>query len=135
MYMKDIKLNMQGEEDTFIDLTKSVDNHSTLAQSCLALSVTAKGSDRLFPDKGTDLQAGVANINVINTIHTSHVANFAALDILSFLDNNTTYNQNQVEVANIDMVIMQASTYGESLKLAQKVYFTDGTFTNDVIDI
>lgn len=133
--MKDIKLNMQGEENTFIDLTKSVDDHTTLAQSCLALSVTVKGSDILFPDKGTDLQAGVINLNIINTLYTSHVSNFAALDILSFLEKNTTYQQNQVEVADIDMGIINASEYGESLKLYQKVYFTDGTFTNDVITI
>jgi hypothetical protein len=29
--MKDIKLNMKGAEDTYIDLTKSVDKHHTLA--------------------------------------------------------------------------------------------------------
>lgn len=133
--MKDIKLNMNGEKDTFIDLNKSVDNHNTLAQQCLVLSVTLQNSDKIFPTKGTQLQAGVNNVNIIDNNYSQHMSNIAALDILNFLDQNTTYKQEDVQVTDIDMGVLNLTQYGEKVSFYQKVYFSDGTFTDDVIFI
>lgn len=133
--MRDIKLNMNGEKDTFIDLNKSVDNHNTLAQSCLVLSVTVQNSDIIFPTKGTQLQAGVNNVNIIDNNYSQHMSNIAALNILNFLDQNTTYKQDDVQVTDIDMGVLNLTQYGEKVSFYQKVYFSDGTFTDDVIFI
>lgn len=126
---------MNGAGDTYIDLTKSVDKHHTLAQQCLLLSVNVLGSDRLFPEKGTNLQAGVHNINLINNNYVQHLCNFAALNILSFLKEYTTYTEGDVEVSDVDMALINMTEYGESAKFSQKVIFSDGTSTNDVISV
>lgn len=133
--MKDIKLNMNGEKDTFIDLNKSVDQHNTLAQQCLVLSATLQNSDKIFPTKGTQLQAGVNNVNIIDNNYAQHMSNIAALDILNFLDQNTIYKQEDVQVTDIDMGVLNLTQYGEKVSFYQKVYFSDGTFTDDVIFI
>lgn len=126
---------MNGAEDTYIDLTKSVDKHHTLAQQCLLLSVNVLGSDRLFPEKGTNLQAGVHNINLINNNYVYHLCNFAALNILNFLREYTTYTDEDVIVRDVDMSIIDMTEYGESAKFSQKVIFSDGTSTEDVISV
>lgn len=126
---------MNGASDTFIDLTKSVDNHQTLAQSCLAMSVNVLDSDRLFPTKGTNLQAGVHNINFIDSTYASHLGNFAALSILQFLYDHTSYTHEDIQVQDIDMGLLEVAPYGEEVKFYQKVYFNDNTSTDDVIKI
>ena len=126
---------MNGAEDTYIDLTKSVDKHHTLAQSCLLLSINVLGSDRLFPEKGTNLQAGVHNINLINNNYVYHLCNFAALNILDFLREYTTYTDDDILVSDVDMSVIDMAEYGESVKFAQKVVFSDGTSTEDVISV
>lgn len=126
---------MNGAEDTYIDLTKSVDKHHTLAQSCLLLSINVLGSDRLFPEKGTNLQAGVHNINLIDNNYVYHLCNFAALNILNFLREYTTYADDDVVVSDVDMTVIDMAEYGESVKLSQKVVFSDGTSTDDVISV
>lgn len=126
---------MNGAEDTYIDLTKSVDKHHTLAQSCLLLSVNVLGSDKLFPEKGTNLQAGVHNINLINNNYVSHLCNFAALNILNFLKEYTTYTDDDVVVSDVGMYIIDMAEYGESARFSQKVVFSDGTSTQDVISV
>lgn len=126
---------MNGAEGTYIDLTKSVDKHHTLAQSCLLLSVNVLGSDRLFPKKGTNLQAGVHNINLINNNYVQHLCNFAALNILNFLKEYTTYTDDDIVVRDVDMSIIDMAEYGESAKFSQKVMFSDGTSTKDVISV
>lgn len=132
--MKDIKLNMQGERNTFIDLNKSVQDHDALAQSCLMLSVTVKGSDALFEDKGTDLIAGTTNINIINNNYQSHLSNYAALSILNFLNNRANYN-GDIRVSDVDMDLINQSLNQESIKFYQIVYFSDGTQTQQITNI
>ena len=126
---------MNGAEDTYIDLTKSVDKHHTLAQQCLLLSVNVLDSDRLFPEKGTNLQAGVHNINLVNNNYVYHLCNFAALNILNFLREYTTYTDDDVVVRDVDMSVIDMTEYGESVKFSQKVIFSDGTSTEDVIRV
>ena len=132
--MRDIKLHLNGENDTFIDLTKSVDQHDTLAQTCLSLSVVGLGSDHLFPDKGTNLVAGTNNINIVNSNYSAHLGNFAALNILSFLNNHFEQDSEKLQVIDIDMGLLPQSL-ADNLKFYQVVKFSDGTSTRQFKNI
>lgn len=132
--MRDIKLHLNGENDTFIDLTKSVDQHDTLAQTCLALSVVGLGSDHLFPDKGTNLVAGTNNINIVNSNYSAHLGNFAALNILRFLNTHSEQDSDKLQVIDIDMGLVPQSL-SDNLKFYQVVKFSDGTSTRQFKNI
>ena len=82
--MRDIKLILKGD-DSYIDLTSSVNGKSNTEQKCLVNLVTENGSDFLYPARGTTLLADSINGLAYDKIEATHVANFAALDTEFFL--------------------------------------------------
>lgn len=122
---------MGGTGNTYINLNKSVEDHSQLAQQCLALSVTYKNSDHLYPDKGTDLIPGMNNVNIVDGNYAQHLANFAALDILSFLE-ITDQQDDELKVSDIDMSVIFSDRFASNVGFFQQVIFTDGKRTQGI---
>lgn len=83
--MRDIKLILKGD-DSYIDLTSSVEGKSNTEQKCLVNLVTENGSDSLYPARGTTLLADSINGLAYDKMEAIHVANFAALDTEFFLN-------------------------------------------------
>jgi len=57
---------------------------ATTIQNALVTLGTKRGSDPLYPDRGTTLQLDGMNGAMVNAVWTNHTANFAALLVLNF---------------------------------------------------
>lgn len=146
MISKDLKLVINGENDTYIDLTQSVDGYLKKAQNCLVVSVTSVGSDKAFPEKGTDLLKGSVGVyNLVNPNYVAHLGNFAALNTISFIKNTELDKINilkgiygdsyeiPVTISDVDIVLNEYVRNIGKVNFDHIVYFSDGTSTQNLI--
>lgn len=146
MISKDLKLVINGENDTYIDLTRSVDGYLKKAQNCLVVSVTSEGSDKVFPEKGTQLLKGSVGVyNLVNPNYVSHLGNFAALNTISFVKDMEMNKLNilkgiygeayetPVTVSDINITLNEYLKTVGKVNFDHVVYFSDGTSTQNLI--
>ena len=67
-----------------LGVVTEVSGKKAMAQNAAVNVVTAKGSDKVFPDRGTDLLARITRAGLPNPETMLHVCNFAASDVLFF---------------------------------------------------
>jgi hypothetical protein len=96
--MKGLKINFQ-DTGALISTTETVEGNLTTVQNGLVNIATITGTDKAYPDRGTELflnavQRGIPSINL-----ALQYSNFAAIDTLFFLrstdlvtDNNSAEN-------------------------------------------
>ena len=75
-----------GSAGTTLDLEGSVHGKDATVQAMLVNSIVEKGSDALYPLKGTDLRATLMSGGVVDWASASHASNFAANDTLDFIN-------------------------------------------------
>lgn len=81
--MRGIKLQFSDKAPK-LDLTTSVVDSDSTTQNVMVSLGTDKGSDRLFPARGTDLLKSFLQMGYVGDVEAQHIANFAALDSLFF---------------------------------------------------
>lgn len=82
--MRDIRIRFNGGEDTRLDLKHEVKGKRLYAQKYLVNTATTKGTDFIFPDRGTDLMTSAISGGAVDEISLGHIGNFAAIDTLYF---------------------------------------------------
>lgn len=127
--LRDLKIVMDGKDNTYIDLESEVSDKSTILQSSMILAVTKQNSDTLFKQKGTSIVAGLLNNNVLNKAYSQHTCNFASLDIYNFLQDNMFVLDNDITVSGIEMSVLSYNPFQSTVQLEQIVKFSDGTQT------
>lgn len=85
--MKTVKVDFTGANPT-IDFSESLDGFESTVQKGLINTVTRSGSDKTFPDRGTNLFTNAVRGNLINSEDAAHESNFAALDTFFFVNEN-----------------------------------------------
>lgn len=127
--LRDLKIVMDGKDNTYIDLQSEVSDKATILQSSMILAVTKKSSDTLFEDKGTVLVSGLLNNNILNKAYSQHTCNFASLDIYNFLQDNMFALDDDITVSGIEMSVLSYDPFKSVVQLEQVVKFSDGTQT------
>lgn len=132
--MQDIKINFNGEHDTFIDLTAKVEGKALYVQKCLVNLATKKGTDPVYSARGTDLMEGVSGGLGISTNDGSHLANFAGIDTLFFvLEQEYAVNADSPDlVESISIHIVDYEPLRSLINVSVKFDFADKTSTNTV---
>lgn len=132
--MQDIKINFNGESDTLIDLTAKVEGKSLYEQKCLVNLATKKGSDPVYPARGTDLMEGAIGGLVISTNDGAHLANFAAIDTLFFVsEQEYAVNANSPDlVDDINVSIVSYEPERSRINIGVQFDFADETTTATV---
>lgn len=131
--MKGIKLHMNGDRDTLFDFRAPVEGKKHYAQKMLVNLATERGSDPLYPDRGTTLLTGAIGGVIIDTASASHLGNFAALDTVVFV-NGGAYpelkeNEAEMDDAVVDINITLRDVDMKEQRVAFDVAFVHGDLT------
>lgn len=82
--MKDLKIKFNGATGTTILLDEIVTGKLLSCQKYLVNTVTNRGTDIIFSDRGTTLFSSAIGGALIDSNTTIHICNFAAIDTLYF---------------------------------------------------
>lgn len=134
--MKDLKISFNGDAST-IKLNETVDDKNLYEQKVLINLVTARGSDRVFPSRGTKLLADSIYGRVYSKTGAAHVGNFAALDTIYFIRST-----DPKDIQNADYLINDVNVYTISynnqehvLNMSVQVVYKDNTSTEVVAEL
>lgn len=134
--MKDLKIIFNGDAST-IDLNDTVEDKNLYEQKVLINLVTANGTDKVFPTRGTRLLADSIYGRVYSKTGAVHVGNFAALDTIYFI-RSTDPKDLQNEPYTINDVNVYTISYNNQenvLNLSVQVVYKDKTSTEVVADL
>lgn len=125
--MEGISINFLNG-DIFIDTDKKVTGFDSTIQNALANIGTRRGTDRIFPEKGTDILLNAVQGKIVGLNVANHEAQLAAIDTLFFSREYETTTDDNVKLGQ---VFMDELTYeGNKLKIATG--FTNFTQTISV---
>jgi len=121
--MKGLKLIFHTGGADF-DFTTPVEDFDCLIQNSLVNIGSMKGTDRVFPDAGTNLFRSALNGALLDTTAAAHASNFAALSTLNFVQAND-YSDDPNPLVGI---ILRPATFSRQ-RLTVDAQFTaaDGT--------
>lgn len=120
--MKGIYLKFE-EGGAVFDFTTHIKDRGCTVQNCMVIIATSQGSDKTYPDKGTNLMIAGARGALINRQAAIHHSNFAALDTISF--HRRYGNASGGELSKIRL--QPALFNGSQLELDCAFEFADGT--------
>lgn len=129
--MRDIRVQFDGESGTRILLNESVEGKMLMQQKYLINTGTSKGTDKIFPQRGTDLMAGAIGGSIIDSVAAEHLGNFAALDTLyfcSYEEHPDIYNGNTY-VREFSLTPSDYNNFTRTLSFTAKFKFKDDTET------
>lgn len=126
--MDDLKVDFNGSGR--LDLSSRTTGRDTTCQKSLVTLVTAAGTDKLFPEKGTDLERQCIGATILDGNNAMHMCNFAALDALYFINDTDRLAMDAYDgLADLDLDILDYSAVNSRVKLGVTVHFPDGTST------
>lgn len=82
--MKGLKIDLSSPEGPRLDPYTVVDGFDATVQNAMLLVGTSQGSNRIFPDQGTNLLKRSISGVMIDNKAAEHECNFAATDVLFF---------------------------------------------------
>lgn len=130
--MKDIAVRFNGVPDTVFDFGRMVEGKAAEEQRYIINMATGAGTDRIYPDRGTDLLADTSGSVVFDENGAAHIGNFAALDTTLFMEQVST----EERMASNDAIYVTSVTpvsYSNEkriLHLAVKFVFNDESETS-----
>jgi len=104
-------LKIQIDESGVGDiLPETINDIGCNHQNAAVIVSTMKGTDKMFPAKGTNLLlAGLRN-EMFNSISAQHVANFAALDTIVFCGEHTNPTYENLALAGLKLLVEELTT-------------------------
>lgn len=134
---RDIAIRFDGVSGTVFDFDRDVSGKGAEEQRYIINTATDKGSDRLYPSRGTDLMDGVLHGMVVDYNSAAHLGNFAALDTTSFMGAVGPSSRMLHDDAVYLMSVVPLSYTNSSRLLNYTVSFTfrDGSATSTSVTI
>jgi len=119
--MKSLKITF-NESGAIIELDQTVEALGAEVQNGLVNVATSMGSDKIYPDRGTNLLAEATKGAIIDINSARHSANFAALNTTLFIRNTLPASMTN---SNDRIIRMKLSTTEfDGLKLNLQAQFT-----------
>lgn len=135
--MRDLRIKFNGADGTRLLLDETVEGKLLLQQKYLINTVTTAGSDKIYPDRGTNLLAGAIGGAIIDSTSSMHLGNFAALNTIHFCsyeEHPSVFTQpGYVMQYDLEPLAYDKSTNVLSFKA--KFTFNDDTATEDVVSV
>lgn len=131
--MRDFRIIFNGPYgQTRIDLERDVRDKAVTAQKVLINLPIIKGTDQLYPERGTDLLKQCIGAVIVNKNAAQHIANFAALDTIYFINDTDGLDIDDPNgLADVDLTLTSYDAQVQSVSFDSVVYFPDGTSTQD----
>ena len=95
--MKGLAINFSGDKGATLAVGTLISGFNCFAQNGLVNIACGKGSDTIFPDKGTNLYKDALAGRVPNFSEAYHASNFAALDTTFFLKQYENPNEEGIK--------------------------------------
>lgn len=117
--MKGFLIDMTKDGKAEIHLDQRVEGYGSTLQNALVILGTDKGSDKAFPDKGTNLLKAATRGLMIDGQAALHQAQFAAIDVLFF--------SRSFEISETDEMIREIKLTPSTIttdKISLQVQFT-----------
>lgn len=108
--MQDIRIQFYGEKGTCFKFKEKVEGKKLYKQKYLINTATSKNTDKIFPDRGTNMLAQAMGGIAMTQNGAYHIGNFAATDTIYFC----SYEEIPSEY--------KSSSYVESYTLYPKYY-------------
>lgn len=129
--MKAINVIFNGGEGTLIDWNNKVEDQACITQKYIINVATEKGTDPIFPDRGTDLLLRAIGGVVIDANSAAMIGNFAATDTIYFCsweEVPAVYNS-EIYPSAADIVPVSYTHQGKTLNFDLILTFRDGSST------
>lgn len=135
--MKDFRIHFDGGEDTVFDFRTPVEGKDMYIQKMLINIATEKGSDPLYPDRGTNLVSDAVGGLVVNGQAAAHSGNFAALSTNLFVNREdyaaTAGSPDRIKSCRLSPAGIDSENGSVSYKAV--FAFNDGTSTTETISV
>lgn len=132
--MRDIAIDFKGM--CSLDPVREVVDRNATGQKCLVVALTVRGTDTLYPEKGTDLIDDFVGTNIVDTEVSLHMLNFAALDTFYFINDTDGLEPDAYEgLEEYDLDVLSYDARTATAVLASTVHFPDGSHTTTPINI
>jgi hypothetical protein len=125
--MEGISINFLNG-NIFIDTDKKVEGFNATVQNALVNIGTRRGTDRIYPEKGTEILQNAVQGKIVGLNVANHEAQLAAIDTLFFSREHETTTDDNVKLGQ---VFMDTITY-EGTKLKIESGFTNFSQTSSV---
>ena len=104
-------LKIQIDENGVGDiLPETINDIGCTHQNAATIVSTLKGTDKMFPDKGTNLLlAGLRN-EMFDSVSAQHIANFAALDTIVFCGKHTDPAYLSFGLSGLKLLVAELTT-------------------------
>lgn len=132
--MTDVKVYFNGEDGASIDLTRRVEGKHLYSQKALINVGTEQGTDPLYEERGTTLMTEAIGGYAATDNGALHMGNFAALDTLSFLEENEYESalDDTDRIRDMDLHTIEYDEETEILSYGATFFFRDGTQTTSI---
>lgn len=129
--MKDLKIKFDGAKGTTILLDEIVTGKLLSCQKYLVNTVTNKGTDIIFKDRGTTLFSSAIGGALIDSTATTHICNFAAIDTLYFCsyEEHADIFSSDEYISNYNLSVVDYDNDNRVLHLKATMIFKDNTQT------
>lgn len=131
--MKDIRIKFDGNDGTCFILDKIVEDKSLFEQKYLINTATSQGTDKIYPQRGTNLLASAIGGTIVDWNASMHAGNFAATDTIYFCtyeEHPVVYNSdNYVNTFQLVPAVYDNATH--TLYFRAVFSFKDGTSTKE----
>lgn len=124
--MKGLGIKFENGGATF-NFEEKLDSKRLLVQNYLVNTATVRGSNLIFPQKGTDLLRVVNGGTVFDETTATHQANFAATNTLVFENSQ----QNDLDLTVDRFKLFPKTLNPENLTLTTLFEFSDGTVVGE----
>lgn len=121
--MKGLKITFEATGAT-ISTSEKVEGVAAQVQNSLVNIAQQKGSDKLFPNKGTDIFRQALQGRIAGLQEAHHLSNFAALDTLFFI-RDTLRDQDMTKISRVVLKPFEYS--GNRLRITSSFEFSDGS--------
>lgn len=121
--MRDIRIQFYGDKGTCFKLKEKVEGKQLYKQKYLINTATSKNTDKIFPDRGTNLLAQSLGGKVLSGSGAYHVGNFAATDTIYFC----SYEE-QASEFNSDQYVQSFTIYPKYYNNATNSLYFLATF-------
>lgn len=127
--MKDIRIKFNGVDDTCVVLGEAVEGKELYKQKSFVNLTTAKGSDPIYTDRGTNLVPGMTGVSLLNSLTSSIIFDIAALDTRYFVrtQDYIIVNDSPDLVYDLKLNVTDYNPTDGSAQIAVQFIFADST--------
>jgi hypothetical protein len=131
---KSLRIEFGGAGKVSIDWNGEVTGIASLAQKAGVAVMTHVGSDKLLPERGTDVAAKLSSYGVFDLLSMQHLLNFGSLKARADIQAHESSDLDAGDrVANVKMTLL--SVADNAANVGVRVTNQSGQSTREIIEI